>query len=511
MGSLFRWRFAVVALLAASVLPYLAYEYRADLQGHRQSLQERGDTILEALSAGIRTQTQRGRYRAERLSAIFEALRSAPGVLGMTLTDASGQTIASGGVPITAPLPSQEYKWTDQGLVMQRTVEPLRPEGPPGGPGRGGRGWGDPRRGGDGPHDGGRNRPDFRDGPPPPPKHPPPGEPGNGNGPDAGASEVSDGPPPREPETHGGKFPFGPFGRGRHGPPPEEEGWVPWAPGALTLTLALDTVPLAQLKQRATLKYLLSSLVAVGLLALAVMVQGAAARQRQLQTDLRMAEERAAHHERLARLGAGLAHETKNPLGLVRGLAQSVSDQSNLSDEVRQHTRQIIDETDRVVGQLNGFLTFASPKEPDLAPVPLDGFFKELLPLVQQDADARGVNVAYSATNITVEADAELLRRAVLNLLINAVAACSTGGQIRVVADLSEFGVTLSVCDTGAGIAPEDLEHVREPYFTRFPRGTGLGLPLVEEICRAHGWRLDISSRLGEGTEVSLRSLRAVG
>jgi nitrogen-specific signal transduction histidine kinase len=86
--------------------------------------------------------------------------------------------------------------------------------------------------------------------------------------------------------------------------------------------------------------------------------------QRRLVTDLLLAEERVAQSERLARLGAGLAHETKNPLGVVRGLAQSILEASGADRAVRNMAQQIVDESDRTVGQINSFLGFARPPEP---------------------------------------------------------------------------------------------------------------------------------------------------
>ncbi len=100
-----------------------------------------------------------------------------------------------------------------------------------------------------------------------------------------------------------------------------------------------------------------------------------------------------------------------------------------------------------------------------------------------------------------------MLRRALLNLLINALRACREGDTISLWA-LAEGGLAmLVVADTGAGIAPEDLARVREPYFTRFPGGTGLGLAIVDQIARSHGWGFTLESTPGEGTAARLSKL----
>jgi signal transduction histidine kinase len=219
---------------------------------------------------------------------------------------------------------------------------------------------------------------------------------------------------------------------------------------------------------------------------------------------LLVARERATHNEQLARLGAGLAHETKNPLSLVRGMAQSLLDDAGDGQAVYDRANRIIDETDRIVGQINGFLTLARPKTPALEPVALDPLFSGLASLIEQEARENGVAVEVEGAGRSVEADPELLRRALLNLLLNALQACGAGDHVRLFAD----GARIVVEDSGPGIAPEDIERVMEPYFSKRPGGTGLGLAIVEEIARLHGWRCTLVSAPGRSTRVALEGAR---
>ncbi|HEO71922.1 MAG TPA: hypothetical protein ENN80_11720, partial [Candidatus Hydrogenedentes bacterium] len=253
-----------------------------------------------------------------------------------------------------------------------------------------------------------------------------------------------------------------------------------------------------------------ASIVTVGAIALGAWLTVSRLRQRELQAELILACERGAQHERLAQLGAGLAHETKNPLGIVRGLAQSIGGAPQADEHVRRLAGEIVDEADRTVGRINSFLTLARPKEVELRTVDVDAFFEHMRMLVQPEADRRSVTLTVNGDRQHIVADEDLLRRAVLNLLVNAIRASEGGGAVAARALRDGDTTTLEVRDDGCGITPEDLPRVTEPYFTRFEGGTGLGLSIVEQIARAHGWGLKIASEVGEGTQVSLRGMKRV-
>ena len=139
-----------------------------------------------------------------------------------------------------------------------------------------------------------------------------------------------------------------------------------------------------------------------------------------------------------------------------------------------------------------------------MKPVALEELFAGLEALVRQEAAQERVEVAWAPEGLTVRADGALLRRALLNLVINALKACAPGGRVTVSAQRGARGVYIAVEDDGVGIAPEDLEKVSSPYFSRFESGTGLGLSIVDQVARAHGWRLEIASEPGRGTRVTL-------
>jgi len=295
------------------------------------------------------------------------------------------------------------------------------------------------------------------------------------------------------------------MGMGRRAP--DERGMPP---GPFTLGLVLDTRQMHEAIRQEQTHFALSAAVALAAITLGAAVMLSRMRQKEMQTELAFAQERAAQHERLARLGAGLAHETKNPLGIVRGLAQSIMSSPDTDTESKKMASEIVDEADRTVGQINFFLSFARPQEAQEKPVALDSFFQQFLPLLETETAGSNISIEYATNGLQVEADEDLLRRAILNLVSNAVRACGDEGVVRIEAQRRNGCVDITVSDTGQGIAPEDLPHVTEPYFSRSHNGSGLGLPIVDQIARTHGWELEVDSEPEQGTRVTLRGLRPV-
>ena len=500
----------VAAVLAATGMLVLYKGYRAEVQRDRWLMLERGRTILDALVAGTRAHGRMGRYNAERLEAIFEELAAAPYILALQFEADDGSVIAAAGeTALAAGNASKPVHWFTSHLVMVSEPQTLE-RGPGSSMGPGGRrgpgpnwgmkhgndaeggffGWDPGNRGrfpSDRSADKGTTRPDVMRGP---------------AGPEFGGDSV---PPP--PGSQG--FPAPP--RSPRPDLPDWEEWVPFPEGPYRFSVALDTSAMLEQIGRERRQFVLASALYAGGIALAAWLLFALVHQRSLRLALELTEERAAHLERVSQLGAGLAHETKNPLGIVRGLAQTVAASTNADAGIKRAAREIIDEADRTVGRINAFLTLAKPLDPQLEDIDLDGFLRHLLSLVKPELDDAGIEASFAPISVHIRADQDLLRRAILNLVINATRACSRGSKITIEVSTKNDLVSLTVADDGCGIAPADIPHVAEPYFTRFEEGTGLGLAIVDQIARAHEWRLAIESEPGVGTRVSLNGLRQVG
>jgi signal transduction histidine kinase len=324
-------------------------------------------------------------------------------------------------------------------------------------------------------------------GPPPPPP---------------GDADISTNRPPRRggwrgPRVGGeGRFPFGrPFWMTE-----QEYQSAVEKKGIHSFVTVLSTASM----QAATRQDLVLRSIITGLAAVAALGLGVAWRTLMRSSELEVRLVRAAElNTRLKEMNlaaAGLAHETRNPLNIIRGLAQMVSRQADASPEVRKQSREIIDETDRVTAQLNEFINYSRPREVRRGAVALTPVLTELVRALTFDLEEKSVALRILEPLPTIEADEQLLRQALFNLLMNAIQAVERGGNIEVAVQ-RENGreATLEIRDDGPGVAPEHRSEIFKPYFTTHQKGTGLGLAIVQQIVLAHGWEIGCAPNAPRG------------
>jgi len=208
-----------------------------------------------------------------------------------------------------------------------------------------------------------------------------------------------------------------------------------------------------------------------------------------LQLRLVRSEERAAHLEEKNIAAAGLAHETRNPLNIIRGIAQMLSKDSEAPSKVRPMTEELMEEVDRVTSRLNAFLEYSKPLNPELIPIDVADVLQDVVRTLEMDREDMDVSLILDVDRITIAADKELLRQLIFNLLLNALQSSPEGGKVKV--DFSTCqtnGAVLEIRDTGPGVPEADQEDIFRPYFTTRQDGTGLGLAIVRQIVQAHGW-----------------------
>jgi signal transduction histidine kinase len=248
--------------------------------------------------------------------------------------------------------------------------------------------------------------------------------------------------------------------------------------------------------------WLRASVVAAGVLVLFCMSLAwrvavrAAARARLLEAEAR-------HFRDLSQAAAGLAHETRNPLGLIRGWTQRLAQSGLQSLEQEQQLEAIVEECDRVTSRISQFLTFARPAEPKPESVHLREVLDELALLLEPDLDAKNLKLVYTKITAieTLRADRELLRQALFNLIQNAVQASHDGDTIEITVGRGhDGGRRILVADHGSGVAKDAVESLFTPYFTTRADGTGLGLAIVRRIAGAHGWEVAYTRRSGGGS-----------
>jgi signal transduction histidine kinase len=231
-----------------------------------------------------------------------------------------------------------------------------------------------------------------------------------------------------------------------------------------------------------------------------------------LQLRLVRASEMNTHLKEMAVAAAGLAHETRNPLNIIRGLAQMISKRPDAAPEIQQKTREILNETDKVTAQLNEFINYSRPREVRRSVLPVNSVVGEVVRALNYDLEEKKIALEVKADPISIEADEQLLRQALFNLLLNAVQAADGDGRIEVVAEKrSASEALLEVRDNGPGVPAEQRQEIFKPYFTTQKTGTGLGLAVVQQIVLAHGWEIECLPNTPKGAIFRITHLKLAG
>jgi signal transduction histidine kinase len=275
----------------------------------------------------------------------------------------------------------------------------------------------------------------------------------------------------------------------------------------LVMALSTETV------QTTTTRDLWLRYVIVGFAGISVLGFGLAwqnlVRSSELQVYLLRASQLNTHLREMNVAAAGLAHETRNPLNIVRGLAQMISKESTASEEIRGKSRQITDEVDRVTAQLNEFINYSRPREVRRAPVVVSAVVGDVVRALQSDIEEKAIQLRIEGESFTVDADEQMLRQVLFNLLINSVQAVDPRGEIHVVSRKSGLGeAQIEVRDNGPGVSTEHRAEIFKPYFTTNPKGTGLGLAVVQQIVLAHGWDIECLENTPKGAIFRISRLK---
>ncbi|KAB2650204.1 MAG: hypothetical protein DVB33_05535 [Verrucomicrobia bacterium] len=228
----------------------------------------------------------------------------------------------------------------------------------------------------------------------------------------------------------------------------------------------------------------------------------------ELQIRLVRASEMNSHLKEMNLAAAGLAHETRNPLNIIRGLGQLISKHADTSAETRQRSVEIVNEADRVAAQLNEFINYSRPREVRRTTVQLNAVAKEVMRALTYDIEEKKISLQIKGDALSIEADEQLLRQVVFNLLLNAVQAVGEGGEIEI--RVTKSGTTealFEVSDNGLGVPAEQRVEIFKPYFTTTQKGTGLGLAVVQQICLAHGWEIRCDGNAPRGARFQVTGM----
>lgn len=247
----------------------------------------------------------------------------------------------------------------------------------------------------------------------------------------------------------------------------------------------------------------------VAILRRAERILEARARERQkLEEELHRAE-------RLAVLGemiAGVSHEIKNPLGIIRSTAELLEKRSE-DPRHKKLAAIVIEEATRLNNIVTEFLDFARPKDLRLEPCRVEDILERNLTVLEAECQKRNIRMErdYQTGGALTLADANLLYRAFMNLLVNAVQAMEAGGTLEIATSLKcldsrrEPFLEVRINDTGPGIAAEVLPKIFNPFFTTREKGTGLGLSIVLSIIQSHQGTVELAPRPEGGTSAVVR------
>jgi len=203
-------------------------------------------------------------------------------------------------------------------------------------------------------------------------------------------------------------------------------------------------------------------------------------------------------------MAGGIAHEIRNPLGICSAASQlmlAVPDDRELQMECAHRIHENIKRAGLVIDNL---LKFARPPEEQYQLVDLNQIVEESLSLVSNQARNQHIRMHFASNSDIphVMANSSLLQQVFTNLLLNACHAMTEGGEITVTIVVSGDWVSVRFHDTGAGIEPETVSKIFDPFYTTRPvgQGTGLGLPISYSIVEQHGGRIEVESQVGAGS-----------
>jgi signal transduction histidine kinase len=215
----------------------------------------------------------------------------------------------------------------------------------------------------------------------------------------------------------------------------------------------------------------------------------------------------------VGRLTAGVGHEVKNPINamvvhleLLKGkLAASPGSNAELLEGAQRHVEILAGEMQRLDRVVQTLADFTRPMELHLSEIDVGEVARSVLELTGAEMAEHKVRWECDAEPVAIRADDELVRQALLNLMLNGMQAMPEGGLLRVRVRRDGDSAVVSVADEGSGIAPELMPRIFELYFTTKPKGSGIGLAMTYRIVQMHGGAMEVESKEGSGAVFTVR------
>lgn len=261
------------------------------------------------------------------------------------------------------------------------------------------------------------------------------------------------------------------------------------------LVLALHTFRADQVIRRARTGATIVMLLTMALWVLTGLLFFMFRREDRHRHDMRRQEELA----RLGEMGAVMAHEIRNPLAGIKGFAQLVETAASL-DLARSYAATIVGQSLRMEALVNDLLAFARSDQGKRQQAELSTLIEECTTLLLPEAAAHHVQIETDLPRVKTAVVVDRVVQMLLNLMKNAIQAMPEGGVMKIELRLKGTAASITVSDTGAGIAAEHLPRIFEPFWTNKTTGTGLGLALCRKVAEEHGGTLTVTSDIGIGS-----------
>ena len=221
--------------------------------------------------------------------------------------------------------------------------------------------------------------------------------------------------------------------------------------------------------------------------------------------DMELQLERSRRMAALGKMAAGIAHEIRNPLGTLRGFAHYFGNKDGATQESKGYAALMVSEVDRLNRNVSALLQFARPRDLQFVSVNLDALIAKTVALMESDFANHALNFHWQCnTDVTVEADPDLLLQVLMNLLKNSISATASGGEISITGSEDEHHVRIIVSDTGDGMTEQECEKMFDPFFTTRKSGTGLGLAVSHQIIEQHQGVIEVETVKGQGTTMTV-------
>lgn len=226
-------------------------------------------------------------------------------------------------------------------------------------------------------------------------------------------------------------------------------------------------------------------------------------------TTVKRLEKELQRNERLAAIGkmaAGVAHELRNPLSSIKGLALLLKSRFHAPDNEAETADILVKEVERLNRSIGELLDYAKPAQLKRETSSIQDIIEKTILLVRVDAESYGITIRVETENNLPQilVDKDKINQVFLNLFLNAIQAMEQGGELLVRIENDRQAIKIAVRDNGVGIESENMARVFDPYYTTKNDGTGLGLSMSSKIIEEHGGVVELSSVAGEYTEVSI-------